>query len=208
MRRVDRGPRPLDDANNPKSFQPYNKAKADLLSRLGGYCSYCERPSDLHIEHVIPRSRQPSLEEEWTNFLLGCRNCNAIKGDRNHSRNGYLWPDQDDTEAAFSYLPDGIVRVRDNLPEPNRTKAKKLFDLVGLGRRPAHDPRARDLRWRKRREVWRQAKSAQQLVKQGGDVDSAIQLAKAVGFFSVWMTVFADNPRMCHRLRQSFPGTR
>ena len=137
MRRVDRGSWPLDDASNPKNFQSYTKAKADLLSRLGEYCSYCERTGDLHVEHVIPRNHRPDLEQEWTNFLLGCVNCNAIKGDRNDSRNGYLWPDQDDTEAAFSYLPDGIVRVRDDLPEPDLTNAKRLFDLVGLGRRPS-----------------------------------------------------------------------
>ena len=211
MRRVDRGSWPLDDANNPKSFQPYNKAKADLLSRLGGYCSYCERTGDLHVEHVIPRNHRnhrPDLEQEWTNFLLGCVNCNAIKGDRNDSRNGYLWPDQDDTEAAFSYLPDGIVQVRDDLSDPIRTKAQKLFDLVGLGRRPAHDPRARDLRWSKRREAWGQAEFARQRVEEGADVAWVIELAKAVGFFSVWMAVFADDPQMCNRLRRSFPGTR
>ena len=208
MRRVDRGPWPLDDASNPKNFQPYNKAKADLLSRLGEYCSYCERTGDLHIEHVIPMNHRPDLEQEWTNFLLGCANCNAIKGDRNDSRNGYLWPDQDDTEAAFSYLPDGIVRVRDDLPDPDLTNAKRLFDLVGLGRRPAHDPRARDLRWRDRSEAWRSAEFARQRVKEGADVDWVIQLAKAVGFFSVWMTVFADDLQMCDRLRRSFPGTR
>ena len=106
MRRVDRGSWPLDDANNPKSFQPYNKAKADLLSRLGGYCSYCERTGDLHIEHVVPTNHRPDLEQEWTNFLFGCANCNAIKGDRNLSRNGYLWPDQvkkiGTTRSAFA----------------------------------------------------------------------------------------------------------
>ena len=208
MRRVNRGPWPLDDANTPKSFYPYNTVKDDLLSRLGAYCSYCERIGDLHVEHVVPKRHRPDLEQEWTNFLLGCANCNAIKGNRNHSRNGYLWPDQDDTEAAFSYLPEGIVRVRDDLPDPIRTKAQKLFDLVGLGRRPTNDPRARDLRWRDRSEAWRSAEFARQRVKEGANVDWVIQLAKAVGFFSVWMAVFADDPQMCDRLRRSFPGTR
>ena len=110
MRRVDRGPHPLDDGNGPKRFHPYNKAKSDLLERIGEYCSYCERTGDLHVEHVVSRCRRPELAEEWTNFLLGCTNCNGIKSNRNHSRDGYIWPDRDDTEAAFEYLPDGIVR--------------------------------------------------------------------------------------------------
>ena len=96
-------------------FHPYNKAKSNLLERIGEYCSYCERTGDLHVEHVVPRRRRPDLTEEWTNFLLGCTNCNGIKSNRNHSRDGYIWPDRDDTEAAFEYLPDGIVRVRHDI---------------------------------------------------------------------------------------------
>ena len=208
MRRVDRGPWPLDDENNPKRFHPYNRAKAkeakdDLIDRLGEYCSYCERPGDLHVEHVVPKSHRPDLEAKWANFLLACENCNGIKGNKNHSRNGYIWPDQDDTEAAFSYLADGIVRVRDDLPEPVRTGAKKLFELVGLGRHLPKDPR-----WRKRRAAWGRAEWARQRVEEGADVDWVIQLAQARGFWSIWMTVFADNPQVCNRLKQIFPGTR
>ena len=208
MRPVDRGPWPPDDEDQPRRFHPYQKAKADLLARLGGYCNYCERTGDLHVEHVVPRSRRPDLEEEWGNLLLGCVNCNAIKGDRNPSRDGYVWPDRDDTRELFEYLPEGIVKVRGGLPEPARTGAENLFELVGLGRHPANDPCARDPGWRKRREVWGQAVAACRKIEAGGDVDMAIDLAKALGFWSVWMTVFADHPRICERLRRCFPGTR
>ncbi len=209
MRRVDRGPHPLDDGNGPKRFHPYNKAKSDLLERIGEYCSFCERTGDLHVEHVVSRCRRPELAEEWTNFLLGCTNCNGIKSNRNHSRDGYIWPDRDDTEAAFEYLPDGIVRVRHDIPEPERAQAENLFELVGLGRHPTADPRARDLRWRKRREAWRQAVEARRVFEGRADVvDSVVLLAVAVGFWSVWMTVFAGQPQVCDLLRQHFPGTR
>ncbi len=208
MRRVDRGSWPLDDQNNPKRFQPYNKAKADLLERLGRYCSYCERRGDLHIDHVVPKSHRPDLEEKWTNMLLGCSNCNGTKSDNNRSRQGYLWPDKDNTEAAFSYLPDGIVRVRNNLPGPIQRKAQRLFDLVGLGKSRTKDPRAKDLRRRDRREAWRTAEIARQNAKNGASVDMVITLAKATGFFSVWMAVFANEPQICSLLRNSFPGTR
>jgi len=42
MRRVDRGRWPLDEENREKTFQPDRKAKADLLARLGNYCSHVE----------------------------------------------------------------------------------------------------------------------------------------------------------------------
>ena len=200
---------PVDGNNNPKTFHPYRRAKTDLLERIGGYCSYCERTGDLHIEHVAPRRQRPDLTEDWTNFLLGCANCNGTKGNRNQSRDGYLWPDQDDTEGAFEYLPDGIVKVRNDLPELEGGKARRLFELVGLGCCPAGDPCARDLRWRDRREAWRQAAYARQRVEDGADIiDEVIALAKAIGFWSVWMTVFAGQPQVCDLLRLHFPGTR
>ena len=121
MRRVDRGPHPLDDANRPKRFHPYNKAKSDLLERIGEYCSYCERTTDLHVEHVVPRCRRPELAEEWTNFLLACS----------------------------KKLEDGA-------------------DVVGC----------------------------------------VIRLAVAIGFWSVWITVFAGHPQVRDLLRQHFPGSR
>lgn len=136
MRPIERGPWPVEDDGGNKEFQPYSKAKADLLDRLGEYCSYCERPGDVQIEHVVPRKHAPDLKEDWNNFLLGCSNCNGIKSAKNRGRQGYMWPDQDDTRAAFKYLPDSRVRVRKDLPDADRRKAENLIDLVGLDRVP------------------------------------------------------------------------
>ncbi|TGG90120.1 MAG: HNH endonuclease [Aphanocapsa feldmannii 277cV] len=114
MRRVDRGPWPLDEKNpeKRKRFHPnkkYQEARADLFARLGDYCSYCERcRSDLHVEHVIPRNHREDLAGEWTNFLLGCKNCNGTKKDRNRSRNGYLWPDERESLLDFSRYSSAI----------------------------------------------------------------------------------------------------
>ena len=204
MRRVVKGMTP-----NGARRRGYSASKSDLFRRIGEYCSYCERRGDLHVEHVVPKSRRPGLENEWTNFLLGCRNCNGIKGNRNRSRDGYLWPDWNDTETAFEYLRDGIVRVRAGLAEPDRTKAGALFDLVGLGRRPDSNPYDRDPRWRSRREAWRTAERARKRYETGGvPVGHIVDLALNTGYWSVWMTVFAGHldVRLC--LRQKFPGTR
>ena len=159
---------------------------------------------------MIPKhpKHRKDLEEEWTNFLLACVNCNSTKRDRNNSRDGYLWPDEDNTWAAFEYLPEGIVRVAGSLPEHERARATRLSELVGLERRPGRGPRATDLRWRKRREAWRVACYARQRYQEDPDiVDLVIILAKAIGFWSVWMTVFAEHSEVCNRLQQVFPGT-
>ena len=83
---------------------------------------------------------------------------------------GYLWPDQDDTRAAFEYLPEGIVQVRTELSEATRVKAENLYELIGLGRRPTNDSQARDLRWRKRREAWGQAINAKRRFEDGAEI--------------------------------------
>ena len=106
----------MDGDGSEKKFADYRNAKTDLLDRIGDYCSYCERTGDLHIEHVVPQKHRPDLEGNWGNFLLGCLNCNLTKSYKNRSREGYLWPDRDDTGAAFEYFPDGRVRVRESLP--------------------------------------------------------------------------------------------
>lgn len=207
MRPVDRGPVPQDENSRSRRFRPYRKAKADLLERLGEYCSYCERPGDLHVEHVIPKVHREDLEEEWTNFLLACVNCNSTKGDGNLSRDGYLWPDEDSTWAAFEYLPEGIVRVADSLSKHERARAERLSELVGLERRPGRDLQARDLRWRKRSEAWNVARITRQRYQENPDVEFVVILAKAHGFWSVWMTVFAEHTEVRDRLQQAFPGT-
>ena len=209
MRPIERGPCPEDESGAQKKFHPYRNAKADLLARLGDYCSYCERTGDLDIDHVVPQKHEPDLAEEWTNFLLGCKNCNPTKGRKNKSRRGYLWPDQDDTRAAFEYLPDGRVRVREGLPDAERAKAAKLMALVALDRVPKKDdPKASDRRWAKRRQVWCQAETARRDVQAGAEVRWVLDLAKALGFWSVWITVFADDDHVCASLRSAFPGTR
>ncbi len=109
----------------------------------------------------------------------------------------------------FEYLPHGRVKVAGNLSDSNRIKAERLFDLVGLGRQPASNPTASDLRYLSRLEAWDNAVVARAKLVEGRiDVDTVVELAKATGFWSVWMTVFVGNSAVCDRLRDAFPGTR
>ena len=98
--------------------------------------------------------------------------------------------------------------MRAGIPEPDRTEAENLFNLVGLGKRPTNDPRASDLRWRKRREAWCTAEVARQRFAEGADLELVILLAQESGFWSVWMAVFHEIPNVRERLEAGFPGTR
>ena len=208
MRSVNRGPWPTGNDGCPISFPEYSYAKDHLTKRIGEYCSYCERKLSVpHVEHVIPKSLARDLETEWSNLLLGCVNCNGCKSKRNHSRDGYLWPDRDNTFGAFVYQSSGDVFVNETLVEEERSKASALFDLVGLGKRETR----RDTRHRQRRQAWNkaiQARDRGHRNKSSDWRDWAVDVALGTGFFSVWMAVFHDDEDMRQRLTEAFPGTR
>ena len=204
MRRICRGPWPTGEDGEPLSFDPYTKARIPLIKKVGEYCSYCEREGDLHVEHVIPKSIAPNLETNWSNFLLGCVNCNSTKLNNNKSRNGFLWPDQDDTFNAFTYRSGGRISVADGLAPDVECRAKALFDLVGLGAKETDSNRRRH----KRRHAWEKATVQRGRIKDTNTREMAIDVALGTGFYSVWMAVFRDDEDMCRRLKQAFPGTR
>ena len=204
MRSVDRGPWPTGNDGRRISFAAYGHAKIPLTERIGEYCSYCERPGDLHVEHVVPKSVAEDLETEWSNLLLGCVNCNSRKSNDNDSRNGYLWPDCDDTFRAFVYRSGGRVSVNETLVQGERRKASALLGLVGLGAMGSPTDRRRH----KRRRAWDQAVGVRKLVNGDNSRILAVEVALGTGFFSVWMTVFHDDKDMRRRLKEAFPGTR
>jgi len=204
MRSIDRGPWPTSDDGLNIPFAEYGRAKIPLIEKIGEYCSYCERSGDLHVEHVVPKSKAPELETEWSNFLLGCVNCNSRKRDNNDTREGYLWPDYDDTFDAFVYRSGGRVSVNANLTPDEGRKASALFNLVGLGGMGTRTDRRRH----KRQQAWDQAVRVRSLINDDDSRTLAVEVALGTGFFSVWMAVFHDDDDMCERLTEAFPGTR
>ena len=204
MRSINRGPWPLGKDGLRVPFPDYRYARVPLTERIGEYCSYCERPGDLHVEHIVPKSVEKQLETDWSNFLLGCVNCNSRKSDKNKSRKRFLWPDRDDTFRAFAYRSGGRVSVGANLPEDEHRKATSLFDLVGLGAAGTRTDRRRH----KRRRVWDQAVNVRRLISDCNSRVLAVDVALGTGFFSVWMAVFHDDEDMRRRLIAAFPGTR
>lgn len=216
MRPVSRGSSPV-----PGPYDPYEKAKSHLIGRLGSYCSYCERrvEANLAVEHVQPKNL-PSyahLENEWTNFLLGCVNCNSTKSKKDVVFADILMPDRDNTFNAYEYSVDGKVAVKAGLRSPNRDKAEALLALVGLDRTitTVFDENGKQIvidRASKRMEIFATAKrAATRITANPGNndlVDMAIDLAVESGGFSIWMQVFSHNVEMKRRLIDAFPGTR
>lgn len=218
--------RPVARGASPQAgdFDDYEKAKPDLVSRLGRYCSYCERPiaTLLAVEHIQPKGvpAYAHLEGDWKNFLLACGNCNSSKSKKNVVLADVLMPDRDNTFHAFSYRQDGCV-----LPSAAAVVAglnqiaKATLALTGLDKSIEKTPDANGKqvaldRISQRMEVWGKALEACHAVRTAHPAaaivvrDYAIKLAQAEGFFSIWMTVFKNDADMLNRLIDAFPGTR
>ncbi len=208
--------RPVDKGATPAAaYNDYRDAAPDLVARLGQYCSYCERQIETHlaVEHVQPKSLVPALRTTWTNFLLGCVNCNSCKGSTAVTLTDCFWPDTENTIRAFEYTTAGLVNASSALGAPEQQKAEATIHLVGLNRypgSPAGNPTSADLRWQRRREVWALAQKCVSHLATNNSVEVReliIATALGRGMFSIWWTAFADDIDMRRRLRVAFVGT-
>lgn len=215
MRPVDRGAVPQEGAQD-KVYAEYPYARADLIERLGDYCSYCERQLETHcaIEHVQPKKGsggQPHLAVAWDNFLLACVNCNATKGHQPITLQNYFWPDADNTFRAFTYSLGGVVAINQaELSTAEIQIARDTMELTGFHRQPADDPQMKDRRWSSRRTVWDVAEESfnnLQIHDSPAMRRQIVLTALGRGYFSVWMTVFATDANMKLAFIREFPGT-
>ena len=211
MRPIIKGEHP-SESGQPKLFKEYQQARKDLIDRLGQYCSYCEMKLDasLAVEHVQPKSLYPALEREWNNFLLARTNCNSTKGSQDIILSDYYWPDEDNTFRAFTYLQGGLVRPHPQLNNQEKIKAKATLKLTGLDKPFVNDPEVKDRRLLNRRETWDIATRSLNRLRTNDTLLMREQVAEhsvSQGYWSVWMTVFKDDPDMLRRFIEAFPGT-
>lgn len=217
MRPIRRGPSPRK-----VDFSNYRDALPDLVSRLGHYCSYCERHvvTQLAVEHIQPKGlpAYQVLEGRWENFLLACVNCNSTKKAKDVILGHTLLPDRDNTSSAFIYDGSGQIHASGHISPSSRQQASALLSLVGLDKQSHTSADSNGClialdRIKQRAEAWLQAVHARDelLALRPGDpvvIEAIVQLALAIGHFSVWMEVFHADSVIRHRLITAFPGTR
>lgn len=193
--------RPIDRGPAPQIYTDYEDAKQDLTNRLGSYCSYCERrlATNLAVEHILPKDPAlgfAHLRNEWTNFLLGCVNCNSAKKTKVIDFAQYLLPDRDNTFHYFTYEETGMVEVVTGLNAIVESMAKRTRDLVSLNRMEHNDWDDAVVfsaleRAGQRVQAWTKAKDAREDYDNGEvNVRRICAEAAATGFFSIWMAAF------------------
>ncbi|ANB74382.1 HNH endonuclease [Paraburkholderia phytofirmans] len=216
MRPVVRGAWPTDDEGNQVAFSTYSMARGELIKRLGECCSYCEQhlDSSLAVEHVQPKkppgavTNDPTREFNWENFLLACTNCNSTKSNHDIDLDDHLWPDRDNTFLALIYKQGGLVEAA---PGTEHTRAQNIVELVGLDKVPTdheQETEASDRRWNNRREAWDIAELSKLNLAQFDYPQMRAQIVLQIqGYWSIWMTVFHDDPDMLERILDRIPGT-
>jgi len=222
MRPVDKDNPPIDSQGNEITFNEYQHARRYLFDAIGRYCSYCERKITTHlaVEHIESISKNGHLELEWSNFLLGCVNCNSTKNAKNIVLSDYFWADRDNTYFVFHYDNSGFVKVSQQITNSLEIqKANKTIKLVGLNKKP---PKKNTVKWKEasdsRFEDRIQAvKSAENQAKAYAIATSEtrafmLPLIKTTvlggGFWSIWMRAFENFPEVQKELINSFKGTR
>jgi len=202
-------------------FNKYEDAKPELVSRLGLYCSYCERKINtlLAVEHIEPKDGdfgQSHLEKRWSNFLLACTNCNSCKGSKKVNFKRLLFPDRDNSYHSYLYQEDGTVVLNPTLSPRQQVMARNTLHLVGLDKplqvyKDSNDEQVALDRSAQRMQVFGIAQVALSLLQADPaniNVKTAIvMMALPEGFFSIWMTVFDAYPDMKVRLIKAFKGT-
>lgn len=222
MRPVNKDTAPVDSENNEIQFKKYERARRYLIDAIGEYCSYCERKLvvNLAVEHVKPKSTNKDLELSWSNFLLGCTNCNSTKGAEEITLSDYFWTDIDNTYDVFAYDKSGLVSVSNKIIDADLIeKAQRSIQLVGLDKKP---PKTGTVAWKeasdRRFEHRIQAFiDAQEHAENYSTANSQIRsimlgLIKTIvinqGFWSIWMRAFETFPEVQRELINSFTGTR
>ena len=213
--------RPIQRGLSPQSadFHDYRDAYPYLQSRLGAYCSYCERyiATNLAVEHIQPKAlpQYAALIGRWDNFLLGCVNCNSTKKDKEVVLSEFYLPDRDNTFAVFEYTPDGRMEPAAHLNPAQQKIAQDTLALMGLDK-PASNVQDENGklvaidRVSQRMEVILTARRSLKRLQQQRTAafqEQIVETALKTGFFSIWMTVFAQDSEMRCRFIEGFPNT-
>jgi uncharacterized protein (TIGR02646 family) len=95
-----------------KSRYRHPEIKAVLVEETHGKCAYCEsRLQHIHhgdVEHMFPKSLDPSKTFEWSNLTLSCEICNQNKSNKDPFMNHIIDPYSIDPEDHLLFL-GGLV---------------------------------------------------------------------------------------------------
>ncbi|AYK08837.1 retron system putative HNH endonuclease [Brevibacillus laterosporus] len=116
--------------------------KTSLLKETNNKCAYCESKithiDHGDIEHIIPKSIDPSKTFEWSNLTIGCKKCNQFKGNYYDQHLSLLNPYQDHPEEYIMFLGPLPVVKNGNIKGEVTIRRLKLDRPELIERRSEH----------------------------------------------------------------------
>ena len=210
----------FDASGNPVEYNPWGEAKRELVAEIGSYCSFCCKKltrSALHVEHIYAKNYEDSSgakiydyrKYHWNNFLLGCVNCNSVKGSKDIASRNPFMPHEDNPLHFVDVGSGGLITQKNPLPSDESARIQAYFDLVGIDRRPGHSKYShKDDRWEYRMKAYDLAMRYHTKYNSGeADIETIVELATSQGFFAVWYTVFKAFNDIIEALINGFTGT-
>ncbi len=222
--------RPINKGDKPNTrvgqYREYYKL---LVSQIGNYCSYCERPlpdSELNVEHIRPKSTNKEYELCWDNLLLSCFTCNtrkdhcesAIKDVNDLNYDEYAFPHIYDTYHLIDYpSPTYMPEFSANGDRKYQSQVEKLLHLIQLDN--ADNMTEAQLLDENEISKFRifAGQEAAELKKDLGKVYNEEKLEatkkkikreiEKLGFWSIWMKAFEDVAPIKAYLLSLIPGT-
>ena len=105
VRKINRGEEPT---RTEKNRYNHREIKQTLLRETNGKCAYCESKfahiTYGDIEHVVPKSTDPTKWFQWQNLTLACDVCNTNKSDTSVDGESFIDPYSLDPEEHFWHL--------------------------------------------------------------------------------------------------------
>lgn len=115
--------------HGPRGYQRYQRFKHWLRDDCTFRCAYClvreKWYQDGHkifgVDHILPKSREPAKECDYTNLVYACNHCNYCKGDLTHG----LDPFAESFEDLLAVGEDGTIRAKN-------ARGKQMIRLFSL----------------------------------------------------------------------------
>lgn len=121
----------------------YSEYKEILVEDFHGICGYCGKKREYlldkyQIDHFAPKSKFKDLENQYSNLVLSCPNCNRLKSDKwigndstiaNDGEKGFVDPATDEYDKHLARDDDGNIIWKTNV-------GKYMYDIFKFDIRP------------------------------------------------------------------------
>lgn len=121
-------PSPTSEQFRKKNF--WNRAAKELHAAYSGICAYTATylPEQGSVDHFVPKTVNPALAYEWSNYRLASRRVNSCKGNQTN----ILDPFHVDSDWFEMDIPSCLLKAKSGLPNDLRGRINATINSLRL----------------------------------------------------------------------------